>query len=817
MSAHRVGLLDLVRATAKDESENTAKVGRVFGSLLGATHVVDVATAVWFYWTTVGPRMDMSWSVQRSAGDVVVLAVARAVAFPTLVALAARRAPEMDGYAALASGPEYERKKRPRRGGAAATACIFAISTASQVYAGIKVNAFEGPAVPLCLSVLWTNVAAFAARELTRELTREKALYLPKVHPHGLIYDPTLCRHWCDLCSTPIDGGAYRCKLCDFDACRRCAGREDAAVVGENVLRTDSAVKTQSTSLSSAAYLARAARLARSRWPTLAAAFVLLGAYASLSLAVPSYQGIIIDRVVEGRRAAFGTACRTYLTLMIAQGALRATYTAAFAVVSRSVLFEIRTRLFASMLRQDVAFFDGTTSGHLSSRLTNDANTMMAPIDASLSSLLYNGVVLVGGVTMCFYTSYELATLAFVVVGPITTMWDAYSVWSKTLTRRVLSAWAEANAVACEALAHARTVKAFAAEAAETGRYVRASALAGYLDLGTGVLILWYGGLIVLRGDSRLTVGKLVTFQLYWNLMNAAYQSLQGLATSFTRAAAAAEKVFALLDSAPDVDRPGGRRLAEIAGHLRLDRVDFFYSMRPDKLVLDAVSLDLPPDSTSALVGASGSGKSTVISLLLRFYDPKAGRLLIDGVDVRTIDVRDYRARFGTVMQDTPLFARSVRRNVTYGLDDDAVDDAALAAAARQALAYDFVAEMPDGFDTRVGERGGRLSGGQRQRVAIARVFLRRPKIILLDEATSALDEASQAAVQDALDALIAKGGSTVVLVAHRLSTVMAADQIAVLDNGRIAEIGTHASLLKRPDGIYAALVARADASRPPA
>lgn len=199
-----------------------------------------------------------------------------------------------------------------------------------------------------------------------------------------------------------------------------------------------------------------------------------------------------------------------------------------------------------------------------------------------------------------------------------------------------------------------------------------------------------------------------------------------------------------------------------------------------------------------------------MISLLLRFYDPKRGRVTLDGVNIAALDVREYRKHFGVVMQDMPLFARSIRRNIAYGLDDgDGVALSDIAAAAKKALAYDFVEQMLDKFETRVGERGGRLSGGQRQRVAIARVFLRKPRLVLLDEATSALDEESQAAVQQALDALIALGESTVVLVAHRLSTVVAADKIVVVDSGRIIEEGSHRDLVAKTDGVYAALIAK--------
>jgi len=752
---------------------------------------------------------------------------------------------------------DADRKKRKAAAAArkhALLGLVFLTATSMQIYVGVKINGFAwGPdnevtgdhaearrktktaqILLVCAGVLFTNIQAWLARELVKELTRDSGLFLPAVHAHPLVYDGTICRHWCDVCSTPIRrGGAWRCKLCDFDLCVPCASRKDAATVGENMLRGDRGTRRESD-VSSSAYLRRAVGLASDQWLLLVSALVLLVLNSALALALPKYQGRIVDRVVREQRSAFRTAVLTYLYLMIAQGVCQAAYRAAFSVVSRTILFKVRTTLFRSVVRQDTAFFDGTTSGHLTSRLTNDAQVMMAPIDASLASLLYNIVMLFGGIAMCFTTSYELSMLAFVVVGPIMYLWDLYGHWSKGLSRRVLASWAEANAVATEALHHIRTVKSFVTEQLEANKYDDAcaealrlgikdamgygltSALTGYLDLGTGVLILWEGGRIVLQGDGSLTIGELVTFQLYWTMMNSAYQALQGLVTSFTRSAAAAEKVFSLIDSLPDISPDDGAPIDwAVEGGLALKDVEFHYVMRPDAKVLKGLSLDIKPRSVCALVGRSGGGKSTIVSLLMRFYDPRAGAVCLDGRDVKELCVRDYRGLFGIVAQDTPLFARSILKNVAYGAegaedDDDADRNAALLArveaAAKEAHAYDFVAEMKDGFKTRVGERGGRLSGGQRQRVAIARIFLRAPKLILLDEATSALDEESQAAVQASLDALIKKGDSTVVLVAHRLSTVMNADKIAVVGDGLVREEGTHEELCAA-DGVYAGLV----------
>ncbi|KAH8060061.1 ATPase [Aureococcus anophagefferens] len=707
-ASYRVTALDLLRTQASSEEDNRKAVARYYGGALLLAHVVDVCSAVGLlvaytdgHWRAlVAPLLRLDFAFRKELTDMLALALLRAR--DNAAEISARLADEENS----ANKALAQFRKHCFLG------LIFVCSTFTQVYVGMKVNTFEwGPddatglarhsearaearrktrvaqILLTCSSVLFTNVMVYIARELVKELTRDEGLFLPKVHAHPLVFDADLCRHWCDLCSTPIRrGGAWRCKLCDFDMCVPCASRKDAAT------------------------------------------------------------GRIIDQVVRGQRKAFTRAVATYLYLMIAQGVCSAMYRAAFAVVSRTILYTVRTTLFRSVIRQDTAFYDGTTSGHLTSRLTNDAQVMMAPIDASLASLLYNVIMLFGGITMCFTT-----------------------------------AWAEANAVATEALAHVRTVKAFVTERSETAKYEDAcgealrlgirdamgfgvtSALTGYLDLGTGVLILWYGGLI-------------------------------GLVTSFTRSAAAAEKVFSLIDSLPDINEDDGAAIDwDVQGSLVLESVEFHYVMRPDAKVLSGVDLGIDAKSVCALVGRSGGGKSTIISLLMRFYD-----------------------LFGIVAQDTPLFARSILKNVAYGyadtddrskdLDKDPALAAAVVAAAKEAHAHDFIADMKDGYATRVGERGGRLSGGQRQRVAISRIFLREPRIILLDEATSALDEDSQAAVQKSLDALIKRGGSTVVLVAHRLSTVMNADKICVVDGGRVAESGTHEGLIDQK-GIYASLV----------
>ncbi|CAI5957509.1 unnamed protein product [Closterium sp. NIES-65] len=320
-----------------------------------------------------------------------------------------------------------------------------------------------------------------------------------------------------------------------------------------------------------------------------------------------------------------------------------------------------------------------------------------------------------------------------------------------------------------------------------------------------------YGGVLVMEGHMRL--GQLIAFQLYWNLIQSGYQSIMSVLMSLTKASGAAQRVLSLIDSLPDIDPDAGTKVSTLQGSIRMEDVHFHYQMRPDHPVLkgvsfhvdpgqvlamvghSGVSLHVDPGQVLALVGRSGGGKSTVVHLLMRFYDPVQGRIVMDGRDLRELNLRSVHAHMGLVAQDTQMWACSIEENIAYGLPS--YTRAEVEEAAKHANAHDFITKFPEGYATRVGERGVRLSGGQRQRIAIARMLLRRPRVLLLDEATSALDAESEALVQGALDRLIAEGGRTIVLVAHRLSTVRNADSICVLEGGRVAEHGTHEQLLE--------------------
>ena len=529
--------------------------------------------------------------------------------------------------------------------------CLFATCTVYQVYAGVRVANFEDSTAAitplLCLTVLWINAQAYVFRTLLVEMTREDGIFLPpQIHRHPVYFENGrgLSIHWCDLCHKRIGGErpeerregsgnndteVYRCSLCDFDVCVKCARRNDAATVGENVLRGDRGVRTEA-SLSTASYFKRSMQVAGQELPLLLVSFLLLAASSLSRLALPHFQGNIIGKVVpdsDGNfdKAGFKHYIQLYIVVMVVQGAVSTLYSAIFTLVSRRLKFNIRNALLEKILAQDVAYFDGTETGHVLSRLTVDLDLMMSPIQSSLSSLLSNILILIGGLVMCFYNSYRLSMIAFVTVGPITYLWEQYAQWSKGLAREMLSYWAEGNGIASQALCNIRTVKAFGCEEHIMKKYKETnkqaldcgvkdawgngatSALTGYLDLGSGVLILWFGGMLVYSND--MTISQLITFQLCWDLLNGSYQNLTGLITSFTRSAAGAEKVFTMMDSDPDIDPKAGSDVSwQVEGHLKLQDVSYYYQMRPDHMVLNKINLEVPAGKSLALVGRSGGG-----------------------------------------------------------------------------------------------------------------------------------------------------------------------------------------------------------------
>jgi ATP-binding cassette subfamily B protein len=559
--------------------------------------------------------------------------------------------------------------------------------------------------------------------------------------------------------------------------------------------------------------------LLREELPALSAGTVLLVAGAGLSLVYPQGIRAIVDGAVAGRDPAAVTRIALLLAgLALVQGAAIAGRHLLFSLAGERGVRRVRERLYASLLSQEVGFFDASRTGELVSRLGTDCATLQSLVSAQVSMTFRHVITALGGVVLLFFTSPRLTVVMLLVVPPVAVGAVAYGRKVRALARRYQDALADASHVAEESLSAVRTVRAFVAEGAERGRYGRAvadayaaarrRALAGSTFMGAAAAggyaamaaVLGYGGRLVARGE--LTAGALTAFLVYTLLIAMSLGALAEIWADAMRGLGAADRVFALMDRTPAMPLVGGVRPASCEGRIALERVRFSYPTRPDAEVLALLDLEIASGEVVALVGASGAGKSTIGALVCRLYDPVAGRVLLDGRDLRELDPAWLRGQIGVVPQEPVLFSASIAENVRYGRPE--ATDAEVEAACRAAHAEAFVRAFPDGFATRVGERGQQLSGGQRQRIAIARAVLKDPRVLLLDEATSALDAESEALVQDALERLMR--GRTAIVIAHRLSTVARADRVVVLEAGRVAESGAHGALMDR-GGTYRRLV----------
>jgi subfamily B ATP-binding cassette protein MsbA len=495
--------------------------------------------------------------------------------------------------------------------------------------------------------------------------------------------------------------------------------------------------------------------------------------------------------------------------------------------VEQGVTRDLRRQVYDHLLELDLGFFGRTRMGQIVSRLTHDVEQLRTLVTREVSKSVSSFFEFVAAVVIMVALSWKLTIAAFLVVPLTMGVWGPLVRKLRRGDRRVLDLAGEVNAHVLETLSGIRLVKASGSEGHErtrfrqlTGDYFRsfvrnerlravAAPLTEMLAAVGTVILLWYGARLVLI-TGELTPEVFIGFVLVSSKLYAPVKYLSKLPALVQPGLAGAERVFEFLDAPIEVrDQAGARPFPGLAREIRFEGVDFAY--RPGEPVLEDVDLTVARGSVVALVGPSGAGKSTLVDLIARFHDPAAGRITVDGVDVREFGIASLRACLGVVSQETVLFHDTVRENIAYGMPDRTPAD--VERAARAAYAHEFVSALPRGYDTVVGERGTRLSGGQRQRLAIARAILRDPPILILDEATSALDTEAERLVQAAIERLLA--GRTVFVIAHRLSTVQRADQIVVLDQGRIVERGSHATLLAR-GGLYRRLHDLQFADAPP-
>jgi len=552
----------------------------------------------------------------------------------------------------------------------------------------------------------------------------------------------------------------------------------------------------------------------------LAAAFAALLVSAGATLAVPMAVRRMIDLGFSGIEPDL---IDKYFATLVVIGLILALASAArFYCVNwlgERVVADIRRDVFKHLTGLSPAFYEVSHSGEVMSRLTADTTQVKAAASTVISQALRNLLLLIGATVMMVVTSPKLSLAVFIAIPVIVIPLVAYGRSVRALSRQAQDTLAHASAYASESLAQVRVLQAFTHEKAASARFgeaversfeaanARAKARAGltaiaiFLTFASVVGVLWYGAQDVLSGI--MTGGRLSQFVLYALLAAASMGELSEVWGELSQAAGAAERLGELLEVRSEIKSPRHPKPLPVPprGEIGFRDVSFSYPLRPETSALSQVNFHVTPGERVALVGPSGAGKTTIFALLLRFYDPDRGAVEVDGVPTNEAELGELRSRFALVPQETALFADTIAANIAYGVAKAGRSE--VEAAAKAAFAHDFIAALPQRYDTMLGEGGVTLSAGQRQRIAIARAVLRNAPILLLDEATSALDSESETLVQRALDKIME--GRTTLVIAHRLATVIRADRILVFDHGRLVEEGTHQTLIGR-GGVYARL-----------
>ncbi|XP_077995651.1 ABC-type oligopeptide transporter ABCB9-like [Glandiceps talaboti] len=556
-------------------------------------------------------------------------------------------------------------------------------------------------------------------------------------------------------------------------------------------------------------------------WILIVTAFIALLATSIGEIFLPLYTGKVIDGIVVHQSHSEFTQAIIIMSLISVGTALTAGIRGSiFMVVMARLNIRIRNLLFCAITKQEIGFFDSTKTGDITSRLTSDTTAMSDAVSLNLNVFLRSSVKLIGYLVIMFKLSWQLTIVTLIGIPLVAVVSKFYGKYYKKLSRLVQDTLAVANNVAEETVSSMKTVRSFANEANENKRYSdklnetykvrikQAFAYGGYmvssemLELALSVLVLYYGGHLVMT--DRMSAGKLISFILYNLELGDSLEAIATVYTGLMQASGAAEKVFELMDREPKINNNGTLLPGDIHGQLEFKNVTFSYPTRPETNVLKDVSFKASPGEVIALVGPSGGGKSSCVNLIEHFYETSSGCVLLDNTPIQDYDHRYLHTKIALVGQEPVLYGRSIKDNIAYGMAD--YNMCQVQSAAEMANAHKFISELKKGYDTETGEKGTQLSGGQKQRVAIARALIRNPSVLILDEATSALDAESEFLVQQAIYSNLRN--RTVLIVAHRLSTIEKANRIVVIDKGKVVGQGTHFELLTQ-NGLYAQLVQR--------
>lgn len=565
--------------------------------------------------------------------------------------------------------------------------------------------------------------------------------------------------------------------------------------------------------------LPRALRYLRPYWPIALGATISLLLVSGANLAIPQMLRYVVDGgIVAGSRAIILWGAMGLIALALTRGVFNFLQSYWSERASQEVAFDVRNDLFAKIQRLSFSYHDRAQTGQLMTRLTSDVEMVRQFTGLGLFQFIQALAVLVGSATLLLLMNWRLALLTLATIPVVLALLAHLVTQVRPLFEEVQARLGRLNTILQENLAGVRVVKAFAREAYEAERFevanqqylaINLKALRIFVThfplvffvFNLGILgIVWFGGSLVMA--SQLSLGELTAFITYLNYLMMPLLTIGMLSAMTARSAASARRIFEILDAHVEVsDRPDAVPLPPIQGRVTFENVSFRY-LGSERNSLSNVSFNVEPGQLVAILGATGSGKSTIINLIPRFYDVTSGRVLIDGYDVREVTLESLRSQIGIVLQETVLFSGSVRDNIAYGRPEASLEE--VQAAARAAQAHEFIQQLPNGYDTLVGERGVGLSGGQRQRIAIARALLLDPRILILDDSTSSVDSETEYHIQQALNQLMR--GRTSFVIAQRISTVRNADVILVMDQGRLVATGTHEQLIEE-NPVYAEIV----------